>query len=523
MNIIPGYKQSLRIITIFLFFLIAILPVIYMFISTFSLENYLSFFGNSRQIQIFTRTIVLGAGTAALSLVIGLSFAFIFEYIHIPCRNFIRILSMIPLLIPPYISAIAWMEFLGRKGDIFRTNMLFDSFDIYNLPFAIFLMSLSFFPLVTLISSFALRNVDSRLEDAARLIYSPVKTSFRITLPLILPHALISSLFVFIFAVSEFGVPSLLRVNVFVPEIFAQFSAFFDTEKATALSFPLLASTIFLILFINAYIGRKSFVTISSFSSKRNLFKVSPLYTSLIMGFIFIVLAFSVFIPLLVLLIQSRLKFMEAFALASAPFFNTIWLAVLGATGMVVLGFFISYFISCFSTRLSNLYDPLILLPVAVPSTVIAIGLIRLWNTDLIPVVYGSFLIIIIGYMARFLPFVVKTLSLFFGQIHPSIEEAARLPGAKFPEILRRILLPLMRPGIITAWVVGFVLSLRELGVTLLVSPAGLQTLPSRIYILMHSGSPEIVASLSLMLVFLILAPGFIILIAKTVINWNVR
>ncbi len=509
MSTIPtsGLRLLLKILTFLLFFVVAILPPLCTISSNFSLDL-LSVF-DDRLLSIFLRTLLLGIGTVMVSLAIGIPLSFLLEYTDLPLRRFFRSTSLLPLLIPPYINAIAWLTFLGKRGDTVSTNL---PVDIYNLPSVILILSLSFFPIVTLILSCALRNIDSRLEDAARLLYSPGKVIRRITLPLIMPHILISSIFVFVFSISELGVPALLMVNVFTPEIFAQFSAFFDTSRAIALSLPLIGMIFLIVLLNHLYIGKKSFTTISPFSRKNSVIKLSDMHKSLALMFISLILIFSVLMPVSVLFLESRLQFSKAFFEALTPIINTLQLGILSATLMTVIGFLLAYFYR-------DSFDPVILFPVAIPSMMVGIGIINFFNTELTPFIYNSPLISIIGCMAAFLPFVTKTFSPFLNQIHPSIEESALLSGSSFPRILYKILLPLMKPGIIAGWTVGFILSIRELSITLLVSPAGFQTLPVRIYTLTHYGASEMVSSLSLILISLIITPVILFLASKRIMG----
>jgi len=513
-------QQYFKVATFFLFFSIIILPLLYLFTLVFtprllyepstihSLKNYLSFFYDPRLNIIFLRTLAFAFGTAVLSMAIGTSLAFIFECTDLPKKSFFKIVSLIPLLIPPYISAISWMEFLGARGDLIN---IIPPFSIYNLPAAIVILSLSLFPLVTLITSMALKNVDRKLEEAGRLVCSEAKVLWKITLPILKPHILIAGFFIFILSISEYGIPSLLRVNTISNEIFAQFSAFFNLEGAILLSLPLILEAILLIMFYNFYLKSRSFVTLSSFSTnRRELIKLSKKQKAFALIFVISIISLAFFIPLSVLLIESKLKFIEAFLLAKNSIFSSISLALLGATIMTFLGFFVAYF-----SQNSKYLDLLILFPIAVPSSVVGISLINFWNTPTTSLIYSTFLIIIIGYLMRFLPFVVKSFSPFFSQISPSIEESAKLTGASFWKRQIRIILPLIRYGLVSGFVVGFVFSLRELGTTLLVSPPGFQTLPARIETLMHYGSSEMVSSLSIILILIILIPVMILLLTK--------
>lgn len=303
----------------------------------------------------------------------------------------------------------------------------------------------------------------------------------------------------------SYGVHSILRVNTFTAEIFAQFSAYFNFEKAVIFSFPMIFLGLLLIFLYSRLLGKRSFVTISSFTSKSShIFELST--SKKVLGILFglIIFFFSTIVPVSALLVQSKLKFVEAFISAFNPFIQSILFAGLGASLMCLVGFFIAYFFE-------DSWDFLFLFPLTLPSSIVGVALIGFWNTEFTSVIYSSFLMIIIGYFVRFLPFVVKTFRPFFMQIHPVLEESAKTSGASFLRILKRILFPLMKPGLLIAWFVGFVFSLRELGTTLLVNPPDSQTLSVRIETLMHYGAPEYVACLSLELLFIIFLPIIVV------------
>ena len=513
-------ENSIKFLVFSLFFIIIILPILNLFTSIFSIQlfydssaisslvNYISFVYDPRLITIFARTLIFAFGTAILCICIGVPMAFLFEKTNLPGKSFFRIISYLPILIPPYISTIAWMEFLGARGNLISISL---PFSIYNLHTAIIIMSLSMFPIVTLLTSLAIRNLDSKLEETASLVANKKKVLNKITLPLIKPQIFIAGFFVFILTLSEYGVPSMLRINTYSNEIFAQFSAFFNLESAVILSLPLVITAILLITFYNFWLKDKSFITLSTNSNKKNNFlELSNSQKILSLIFVVLIISLAFFIPLSVLLIESKLKLIEALILAQSQIFNSLWLATLGASLMTISGFFVAYF-----SKNSKYMDLFILLPIAIPSSIIGISLIYFWNTPYANLIYTTFIIIIIGYFIQFLPFVIKTFSPFLSQISPSVEESAKIARAGFLKRIVKIELPLAKHGILAGFVVGFVLCLRELGTTLLVAPPGIQTLPCRIETLMHYGNVEMVSSLSIILILMILIPVVILLLTK--------
>jgi len=438
----------------------------------------------------------------------GVPIAFLFEKTNIPGKSFLRIISYLPLLIPPYISTIAWMEFLGTRGDLIHLSL---PFSIYNLHTAIIIMSLSMFPIVTLLTSLAIRNLDSKLEESASLIASKKNILSKITLPLIKPQILIAGFFVFILTLSEYGVPSMLRIHTYSKEIFSQFSSFFNLESAVILSLPLVLTAILLITFYNFGLKDKSFVTISTNSNRKtNLLELSKLQKIAGLVFMISIIILAFFIPVTVLILESKLKLIEALILAQNQIFNSLWLALIGAGLMTISAFFIAYF-----SKNSKHADLFILLPIAIPSSILGISLIYFWNDPLSNLIYTTFIIIILGYLIQFLPFVIKTISPFLSQISLSMEESAKIARAGFLRRILKIELPLAKQGLIAGFVVGFVLCLRELGATLLIAPPGIQTLPCRIETLMHYGNAEMVSSLSIILILMILIPVVMLLLTK--------
>jgi len=491
-------KKIIQICTILIFLAVAILP----FLRQIGLvipfdKEFVSLF-DQRVVLIFTRTILIALGAATLAMVIGTLLAFLFEYTNLPFKNFFQTLSFLPLLIPPYIVTISWIQFSFP-------------FSIYNPGTVIFILGLAFYPLVTFIVKMALRNISRNLEDSARILYPLKKVLRKITLPLVFPHILMAGFFVFVLSISEYGVPAFLRVNTLSAEIFFQFATFYNVESAIILSIPAIFLAILLILFYNFWVKKRCYITISTFLKKNKeglkLQKKSLIFS---LFFILAVLLFSIIIPLFVLFKESKLNFVGAFEIAGNSILNSLWLAVLGTTIITTFSFFLAYFF-----QKSKHMDILILLPIAIPASIVGISLILFWNTKTTQFLYGTFWMIIIGYFIRFAPFSTKTLSPFFNQIHSSVEESARIAGASFLQTLKKITIPLMKPGVIVAWFVGFILCLGELAATLLLSPPGFQTLPHRIENLMHYGAPETISSLSLILVFLILFPVGILLISK--------
>ncbi|MBM4401653.1 MAG: iron ABC transporter permease [Candidatus Cloacimonetes bacterium] len=464
-----------------------------------------------RQLILLKNSLILAGGTTILSVAFGLPLAFLIERIELPFKKIIRLLIPVPLLIPPYLHAIAW-RFILTNFQFSIFNFQFSSTALYNLPAAILIMSFAYFPIVTLLTMFALKNIDARLEEAGELIYSKRRVWQKITLPLILPAVASGAFFVFILSITNFGLPSLLHVNVFTFEIFSQFSAFFNFGKAMILSWPLIVIVIGLLVISYQFVLKgKPVIVVSSGTRSPRPIQTAVIVRIFALSFIVFLLSVSVFLPIVSFLIQTENinTFVFAFKSSSSAIFKSLFLAGLGAT--IITG-------AAFVIR--NIFRLATLLFLVFPSITIGVVLIKIFNRPCLEVFYTSFGIIIAGYLIRFFPYASEILRTFFAQIDKKLIEAAKLTGASNLQALRKVLIPLLTPGLIAAWLVSFILCLTELGTTILIQPPGWQTLPIRIFVLMHYGAPELVAALCLILIVITVIPfGFLLCLPAGVLS----
>jgi len=462
---------------------------------------------NKRQLGLLFNSFVLAGGTTILSIIWGVPFAFLISRTDFCFKKFFQYLYLTPLLIPPYISAISWIDLLGRQN----------FFHVSGILLSVWILGLSYFPFLTLLTVSGLKSVDRRLEETAQLSHPKIYVLKKITLPLVLPYIVAGAIFVFIFSIGNYAVPALLEVNTYPVEIFTQFSAFYNPQAATAVSAPLVLITLILILFQRYLLKNKTYVTIGSSSKKPEVFKLGKC-KPLALTFLLSVISASVIIPIAVLLVRSGgvLSYKTAFKTGYHELFLSLGLSALGATLIIALGFFVSYIIERSKGKAQAAIDIISLLPFAVPATVLGIGLIRVWNHPFSEFIYGSSAIILFGYIARFSPFSIRAISSNVKQINPNLEESADICGAGWWRRFWRILLPLSKPGLLAGWLIAFVLSLGELGTTLLVIPPGKATLPIKIYNVMHYGASKLVAALS---IILILVSLFFVLIVYVIFH----
>ena len=190
---------------------------------------------DSRQRGLLLNTAVLGAGTAFAATLVGAPLGVALARMTLPFKPGLRILLAAPALLPSYVVGLAWL-YLGS------------STWTRSIPGGVIVLTVAFYPLSMLTTEAAVRAVEPRLEEAAALAATPIRVLGRITLPLVLPSILAAALVVFVLAISDFGVPALLRVRVFTTEIFTAFAALYDPVRATALALPLLVLSLLVAL-----------------------------------------------------------------------------------------------------------------------------------------------------------------------------------------------------------------------------------------------------------------------------------
>ncbi len=488
-----------------LFIVIVLLPIFYMLAAPFwadtlgHFDDYGSLFGK-RHLILAQNSLGLALGASGLCLAIGVPLAFLINRTDLWGRPIFGIIYIIPILIPPYVHAIVWTHL----NPFIKKSL---SLDIHSLWGVILVLTLAYFPFITLMTLSGLKSVDRNLEEASLLRHGRWHTLRRVTLPLVVPHIFSGATFVFIFSIIDFGVPDILRVRVYPVEIFIQFSAFYDERAATVLSLPLIAITFLLIVLQKWHMKDRSYVQVSGGYSRTIKYRLGWL-NILGFGFCSVVLGLSVGLPMAVLIKEAGplSSYTRVLSTSADQIAYSLILASSGAILALLLAFSLSYLIERSKIRGRSALSFAILIPLAIPAITLGIGLIKVWNRPIADLVYGSSLIIIFGYIARFIPFSAITITSGFKQVNPRLEEAAHLNTRHWTRVMRKVLIPLLRPSLITGFFIVFVLSFGELGTTLLVIPPGRETIPIKIYNLMHYGADQMVAALCVLLVAIVLA-----------------
>ncbi len=492
------------------------------------LFNRIYFLLDARLTKLLINSLIIGLGSSIFALILGLPLGFLFARSDMNNRFPYFIASLLPLFIPPFCSTFAWISVLGHNG-IFN-RFIIKAFSLQSSPLNIYsffgiitVLGFSYYPFVTILSYSGFSSINNRLEEASLICRSRLKTVSKISLSMAFPYIATSGLFVFILSFSNFSVPDMLRVNVFPVEIFIQFSGYFKNHMAIVSSLPILFVNFGVLILMVYLLKGKPFVSFKSRFQGVSVFKLGK-YKPLFNIFVLIIIFFSVALPITVLMVNSGSFQAFRIALKSAQnqLLNSIIFAIIAASIGCILGFVMAYYIEHKKGISAICIDLITFFPIAVPGIILGIGLIITWNRPAFEIIYGGSGILVIAYLAKILPFTVKTFSSGIKYIDIQLEEASLLISNKWLFRMRKVVLPLSKHCLFAAWSIAYILCLGELSLSLLVSPPGLTTVPVRIYTLLHYGQSQLVNALSLILIFCgILPPTILFLLLKKNAIWR--
>jgi iron(III) transport system permease protein len=452
-------------------------------------------------------SLTLASLTAGCVTLMGVPLGLLLGKTDLPFRRALAVLLSIPLLLPPYILAVCWFNLLASHGPLTRViptetlELLFGWF--FGLPGCLWVLVGTFMPVVMILTLVYLHAVNPRLEEAGRLVTRWPAILRYVTMPMILPGILFGGILVFLLALGEVGVPMFLRYPVFPVETLTQFSAFYDFGAAAAAATPLLAVTLLVLTVERLYLREKTYRLRPTTPGRRMLLVPLGRWRAPALLAVSLLAAAIVVLPLLALIVSSLSPFAyaQAWSKAADSLGRSLVFATAGATLLTVFGFFCGYLIHHRALRLWRAVDTLTLLMFTLPGTVIGVGLIALWNRPGAGFLYSSAAMVILAYLAQYTALTSRITLATLANVPQSLEEAAQMTGAPWLARIWHVVVPAALPGVIAAWLIGFIFCLRDLGASMLVYPAGQDTLPVRIFTLMANGAPSLISALCVILV----------------------
>ncbi|UMZ74464.1 ABC transporter permease [Natranaerofaba carboxydovora] len=461
-------------------------------------------------------TISLTAAVSLCAVVIGVSLAFIVVRTDLPGKKLWRWLLALPLVIPPYVGAVTFIIVFGRSGwlrDLWIESSFLTSLfgeypvDIYSFWGVFFVLTMFTYPYVYLITSASLRKMNNNFEEAARIQGLNTKQVFwNVTLPMLRPAIGAGAILVSLYVLSDFGAIAMLRYVTFTAAIYFQRTGF-DTASAAVLSLVLILLTV-IIMWLESSTRKTNKYYQTSNSFREPAILQLGKYKPIALFYVSLVFIFSVLIPISVLAYWSNIG-IQMGALNNRFFnavLNSLQVSVITSLICMFLSVPVIYLKARYPSVISSVIDRFSYAGYALPGVIVALGVVFIFNNH-IPWLYGTFIVIAIALVIRFLPQAMQAGEASLSLISPKIDEAARSLGCPPWKVMFKVILPNMLPGILAGGALVFVSSIKELPASLMLRPPGFDTLAIRVYFEAHDGIYHFAAPGALLIILVSIIP----------------
>ncbi len=461
---------------------------------------------------LWWNTFALTISVTAASVTIGGLLAFLTLRTDLPGRGLFRWLLAVPLAVPPYIGALAYILVFGPRGLWFQW-LGSAPVDIYGFVGAFWVLTLFTYPYTYLITSAALRRLNQNFEEAGLSCGVPYwKVLLTVTLKLLRPSLGAGAVLTALYVLSDFGAIAMLRYNTFTRAIYYQMTGRFDQSAAAVLSLLLMVVTVLVLTVERFTRAQQAFRQDSGTYRKPQLIKLGHLrWPSLV--FLGLILFSAVLLPIAVLLYWTVLGWNQG--TVDARFWQFAWnsfsSAAAAALLCVLLALPLTYLKSRYPSRSTAALLRIAYGGYALPGVIVALGIMIVYDRFL-PVFYGSLSMLILALTVRFLPQSMQSQDAALELVSPRLDEAARSMGQTPLGVLYRVIFPAILPGAAAGGALAFVSALKELPAALLLRPAGFDTLSVRIWMESVEGFYAYAAPAALLLIAVSMLPLRLIL-----------
>src|SRR5262247_128152 len=483
--------------------------------AVFTLENFETAYLSAETFRLFLNSVQFATGTAAFSLCLGTALAWMNERTNTPFKRLFFALSLIPLVIPGIL--FVWLQWLFNTDEVF--------INIYTMPGMIWVEGLHYSPMAFLLMTAAFRSMDPSLEESALMSGASIlQIAWKITLKLAWPAAAGALLILLVRALESFEVPALLGlpvgIQVYTSAIYQAIHQY-PSQVGLAAAY---AITLLMITCVGIYLqsrlayhgSRFSTVTGKGFRPRTVDLGRWRYFTASLFILYFVVI---VLLPFLVLVWSSLQRFYSPPSWAALSrvsldsyravldypqFWTTLWnslfLSLLTTTTVMLIGAVVSWVIVRTKIPGRWVLDNLASMPLVFPGLVLGLSIMICYLYIDIGI-YGTIWIMLIAYVTRFMPYGTRYVSTSMLQIHKELEESAAMSGASWAMTFRRVVLPLLKPGLLAGWIYVVIVSIRELSSSILLYSPGTEVVSIMIWELWQNGQYVELSALGVMLI----------------------
>ncbi len=521
-------------------------------VSALTIQHYVDIYIDPATYQLIMNTLAFGAGAILTGFAFAIPLAWLVERTNAPGRHLMYALILVPMALPPMIAALGWERLLDPRIGVINLVLRallglegegpLNVFTLYGMSFV---MGLSMVPTVFLMLVPVLRNMDPAYEEASMIAgASRFMTLCRVTFPLTYPAFFAALIWFFIISVEAFEIPGVIGMQagilVFSTKIFYAIHPptgelpEYGTASALAMG-VLVLSGVLVYLYLKVLGAGEKYTTVTGRGYRP---AVIDLGRARYLGSLFfsLYLSLAVVFPLVVLGWGSLLTFYQppSWELVSqlttkhyynavtsygaiTAFKNTGMLVVLAATGTAVLSVIAGWIIVRFGGRMGRVLNLLTFAPIAIPSVIIGMALILVYLS--IPIgIYGTIWVIVIAHITRFISYGSRAVISAQVQVHKELEEASYTCGGSMLVTLRKVVVPIVLPALVSLWLWVALHSLRELSSAVLLATPGNRVVSTMIWFAWQEGQVGEAYALSIILIAISLVIAFA---ARRLLTWG--
>lgn len=444
--------------------LLAATPLIYVAARTGAagLDGIMAVWERPRVPLLVRNTLLLGAGVAVASAVLGIASAAALTRVRLPAPRLFAVLTALPLAVPSYLAAFGWLA-------------TFPSINGYWPAWLVLTATTT--PYVTLPVAAALRQHGSSHSDVARTLgHGRVRTFLTVTWPLIRPSTIAGTLLVFLYVIADFGGVSLFRFPVLSTAIHQAYGASFDRYYAAVLAAMLVLLALVVLWSERRVRSRRHFAA----ARERRPARASTLLPTIAAGAtIALAPLLAIGVPIFALIVRlldaTSVRDTDLGRLAESAV-TTLGISVAGAVAAVLLAIPVATLAARYRGRIVSIIEGLSSLPLALPGIVVGLGLVY-FSLRTVPAIYQTTILLVLGYGIMFSPKAIGTIRSAMERVPARLEDVAACLGYRPFDVWRKVTLRIARPAIFTSALLIAVIAMKELPATIMLRPTGMNTL----------------------------------------------
>jgi iron(III) transport system permease protein len=496
---------------------------------SFTIQHFLNIVDSLGDVKtLLSNSLIFSLGSAAVAILYGTALAWLAERSDAPFRKLAYVSAYVSFAIPGIIKVVGWIMLLGPKAGILNalgvalTGQAF--FNIFSLSGMVLVESFLWIPIVFLLMSTPFRAMDPSLEEAATTAGSSGWQVFRrVTFPLAVPSVLAVLILTVIRSLEAFEIPALIGipagVEVLTTKIYLQIKGGLIPKygEASAYSIILIVLVAFgLIPYYRITSKTYKFTTISGKNFRPNRVALGKwrwlgaclmLVLPLLQFLPIVAIAWSSFLPFaqvpsrkaleLLTLNNYVVAFNDSGVIRSVM--NSLTVSISSATVAVAITFFAAWLIVRASIKARWILDQMAMLPLVFPGIVMGIAILKMYLLLPVPV-YGTIWILVLAFIARYLPYGIRFSHSALLSLHKELEEGAMASGASWFQMVRHVVVPLIMPALLAGWIYIFLITFKELSIALLLYSPGSQVVAVTIWELWENGHVGELAAFSLLI-----------------------